>query len=442
MRRIYPSYTYGVGPRTGCYWPKTESIPPECESVTGSVDADVGIIGAGFTGLNAALALARAGISVAVMEAKDVGFGASGRNGGFCCLGGAALSRKALLRRYGAAGAAAWYRTEIAAIDHVRVLLKQHEIDADTHSNGETVLAHSPGSMAHLRADCAAIETDYGITPRLIEAEDLAAEGMKGAFHGAMTIPHGFGLNPMKYLAGLARAARVADARIYSHSPVLQIETLRDGYLLHSPQGALRCKQLIVATNGYSSEDLPNWMAGRFLPAQSNVLVTRQLTPEEINLGWSSDQMAYDHRFFLHYFRLLPEGRMLFGMRGGLRSSARADRQTLTTTRRHFETMFPDWADIETPYAWNGLLCLTPDLEPYCGPIPEMPGAFAAFGFHGNGVAMGSYAGAILADLVQDRTPKRSYPAMMKNLPRRLPMGRFRRLALVPPYLWGAVTGG
>ncbi len=442
MRRIYPDHAYGPASRARCYWPKTVSNMAQDPPLSGAQSADVAVIGAGFTGLSAALALAQDGAPVTVLEAEDIGFGASGRNGGFCCLGGAAVSHKSLTKRYGAQGARAWYRTEIAAIEQVKATLQAHNIDADTHSNGETVMAHSPRAMAQIRQYCTEIETHYDLAPQIIEGEDLAAQGMKGAFFGAMTVPSGFGLNPMKYLAGLARAARSAGAQIHTHTPALRIETLSEGYLLHTPEGTLRCKRLIIATNGYSSEDVPPWMAGRFLPAQSNVLVTRQMTPEEISRGWSSEQMAYDHRFFLHYFRLLPEGRMLFGMRGGLRSSARADRQTLATARKHFEAMFPDWADIETPFAWNGLLCLTSELEPYCGPIPEMAGAFTGFGYHGNGVAMGSYAGAILADLVQGRAPRRHYPAIMQTAPRRLGLGRMRRLALVPPYLLGALTGG
>ena len=141
------------------------------------------------------------------------------------------------------------------------------------------------------------------------------------------------------------------------------------------------------------------------------MIVTRPLTDDELAAqGWTTHQMCYDDRFFLHYFRLMPDRRMLFGMRGGLFSSARFDARMHRTIRRHFEAMFPAWRHVETPHGWNGLLSLAPDLTPFAGPIPDMPGAFAALSYHGNGVAMASHAGAILADLARGCRPDPLYP--------------------------------
>jgi glycine/D-amino acid oxidase-like deaminating enzyme len=151
--------------------------------------------------------------------------------------------------------------------------------------------------------------------------------------------------------------------------------------------------------------------------------------------------MAYDERFFLHYFRLMPNRRFLFGMRGGLFSSPKWDARMHRTIRQHFERMFPAWAHIDTPYSWNGLLSLSRDMTPYCGPIPELPGAFTALSFQGNGVAMASHAGAILADLAQDKAPRAMYPDIMRKPPRRFPLGRFRRAWLWPPYAAAHLTG-
>ncbi|MBC7181863.1 MAG: FAD-dependent oxidoreductase, partial [Roseovarius sp.] len=158
--------------------------------------------------------------------------------------------------------------------------------------------------------------------------------------------------------------------------------------------------------------------------------------------GWTTRQMCYDDRFFLHYFRLMPNNRMLFGMRGGLFSSPGFDARMHRTIRRHFEAMFPAWRHVETPHSWNGLLSLAPDLTPYAGPIPDMPGAFTGLSYHGNGVAMASYAGAILADLALDRTPRTLYPEIMRKPPRKWPLGRFRRAMLWPPYALATLTGG
>ncbi|SLN71287.1 Gamma-glutamylputrescine oxidoreductase [Roseovarius gaetbuli] len=441
MSRVYPDYTYGNGPRERCFWAETVQVP-EFSQARDKITCDVAIIGAGFTGLSAALHLAQAGEDVCVFEAETPGWGASGRNGGFCCLGGSAASDGMLRKLYGEEARREYRRSEAEAAAFAKALIKEHGIAADLHSDGETLLAHTPKAAADFTARAKQIEADYGVTPSLISGSDLAQNGMQGPFHGALTTPIGVALNPLKYALGLASAATRAGARIFANSPVTKIEQV-NGFHLSTPKAEVAAKCLIVATNGYSSDDLPGWMRARYLPTQSNVIVTRPLNDEEISTqGWSNHQMCYDDRFFLHYFRLMPDKRMLFGMRGGLFSSANFDKRMHRTIRRHFEAMFPAWRHVESAHSWNGLLSLAPDLTPYAGPIPDMPGAFTAMSFHGNGVAMGSYAGALLADLVQGKAPEHLYPKIMQAAPRRWPLGRLRRAMLWPPYALATLMRG
>ena len=339
MRRIFPAHAYGEGPRARCFWPTT-TAPPDYPNAEGRIACDVAVIGAGFTGLSAALHLAEAGQDVRVLEAETPGWGASGRNGGFCCLGGSAASDAMLRHLHGEEARRAWRRTEIEAVRVAQDLIARHDIAADTHSEGETLLAHTPQAAASFPERAARIAEDYGVTPTLIPGEALAQAGMRGPFHAALTTPVGLALNPMKYTAGLARAATRAGARIHAQSPVTAIR--QDGaFRLTTPEAQITARRLIVATNGYSSDDLPGWMRARYLPTQSNVIVTRPLTEAELAAqGWTTRQMCYDDRFFLHYFRLMPDNRMLFGMRGGLFSSARFDTRMHRTIRRHFEAMF------------------------------------------------------------------------------------------------------
>ncbi len=433
MKRIFGPHAYGPGPVQGNYW--AETVPDATlmrPAATGEIRADVAVIGAGFTGLSAALHLAQAGVDVVVLDAQHPGWGASGRNGGFCCLGGAKADDAMLRRQFGEPARADWRRTEVDAIALVAKLLDTHGIQADTHSKGETLLAHSASAMRAIEGEAATVTRDYGATPTLHEARDLDGLGLSGPFHGGITVPIGFGLNPRKYLAGLLSATEAAGARVHGESPVLRIGSEGDKQALTLPKARVLAKRLVLATNGYSSEDVPDWMAARYMPAQSNVLVTRPLTEAEKHAaGWTSVQMAFDSRYLLHYFRLMPDNRFLFGRRGGLTSSPRADRAAIRTTRAHFDAMFPAWANVETPCNWSGMVCLSGALVPYCGPIPDMPGAFAGFAYHGNGVAMGSYTGALLADLALGRTPNRRYPTIMQAPAKRFPLGRFRR-ALMP----------
>lgn len=438
MRRIYPDHAYGPAPRAGCYWPTTtEGV--EVSQARGEITADVAVIGAGFTGLSTALHLARAGADVVVAEAEYPGWGASGRNGGFCCLGGSAASGDALARMFGDPARREWCQTELAAVDLARDLMSKLGIDADQHSNGETLMAHTRAAADSLEMRAARVEADYGVRPVITPEAELAQNGMKGPFLAAMTTPIGVAVNPYKYVTGLARAAIGAGVRVFGQSPVRRIDA---GYELRTDHATIRAGRLVVATNGYSSDDLPDWMRARFLPTQSNVIVTRELSTDELAAqGWTTNQMCYDDRFFLHYFRLMPNNRMLFGMRAGLRCSPQGDARMLRVIKGHFDRMFPAWQHVEAEFYWNGLLSIARDRTPYTGPIPDMPGAFTSMSYHGNGVAMASYAGALLADQVLDRPAQHLHPEIMKRPPERMPLGRFRRKLLWPLYAMAALRG-
>ncbi|MEN8933815.1 NAD(P)/FAD-dependent oxidoreductase [Planktotalea arctica] len=433
MKRIYEPHAYGPKPIRNGYW-QTTTPPLDQPALQGTHQTDVAIIGAGFTGLNAALQLAKDGADVTLLDTETIAWGASGRNGGFCCLGGGVLENAQIDKHYGVDARVAWRQCEKGAISHVADLLTEHKIDADIHSKGETLLAHKPARWSMFQAHAEQAANDYDTEPTLIPESDLADHGLAGPFHGALTIPIGYALNPLKYALGIARAAIKAGAKLNARTPVTRIEQGTQ-FTLHTPQGKLTAKRLIIATNGYSSEDVPNWLAARFMPVQSSILVTRPLTDDEIQAsGWTSDQMAFDSRNLLHYFRLMPNRRFLFGMRGGIFANARSDARIKALIRKDFEQIFPAWSHVETPHMWSGLVCMNAKRAPFTGAIPEMPGAFASLSYHGNGVAMASYCGALLADLVQEKPTTNPYPDILKSIPNKIPLGTKRRWLLPPIY--------
>ncbi len=441
MKRLYEAPAYDTATWPDSQW-RTDAQPPVCTPHHGAAKADFAIIGAGLCGLNAGLELAEAqGADVVVLDAGQPGWAASGRNGGFVSPGGTKLSDKALVARFGAEAAAGFRDFQTDAIARVARNLHDYAINADRGPGGEIFLAHRPRDFAAMRADEAALVARHGAGTRLIGPGDLAQAGFGGAFHGGFLSPLGFPLHPMKYTAGLAAAALARGVRIHGDSPVTAIAQQAGGWRLNTPQGHVIARKVLVATNGYSSDDVPAWLAGRTLPALSSIQVTRPLTQAERDAqGWSSQVMAADTRKLLHYFRLLPDNRFLFGMRGGLRATPGALAAIRAEGRRHFETLFPAWEGVETERFWSGLVCLTGSLTPYAGPVPGAEGLFAAFGWHGSGVAAGTLAGRMVAQAMA--TGANPAPEVLQTPPKRFPLPRFRRTWLRAAYGWYKLTDG
>lgn len=440
MQRIYQDYAYSDAPRAGCWWDETAEMVHR-DPLDGELNVDVAIVGGGFTGISAALHLAEQGVSVAVLESRFVGWGASGRNGGFCCLGGGMLEDAELEKAFGVEGRAEWRQSEKDAIKLVEGLIDRHGLDVDRHSDGETQVAHRARDFEAMHRQVDYYRDTYGLEARLTDGVSMADEGMNANFHGAITVPIGFGLNPRKYINGLARAAEDSGAQIFHDTSVSGIERQARGYTLRCAGGVVRAEKVIIATNGYSSEDMPNWLAGRYMPTQSSIIVTRPMTQSELGAqGWTSGQASYDTRNLLHYFRLMPDNRMLFGVRGGILSTPGSEARATRRARADFDAMFPAWRDVDVSHAWSGMVCIARNRMPYVGPVPDQPGMFASLCYHGNGVAMASYSGALLAGVVQGVTPRRVYPQAVQRPLVKFELGRLRRAIMPLAYLGFALA--
>lgn len=396
------------------YWRASCAPLSGCPPLQGETRAEVAIIGAGYAGLHAALELVeRHGTNVIVLDAAQPGWGASGRNGGFCCLGGARLNERQITRRFGRDAAQEWGSFENNAIARVQDNLTRYGIDAHTTEPGELTLAASPRAWAHMRA---APVPEGGV---LLDRTELRAQGLNtAAYMGGRYAPSGFGLHPYAYVTGLARAAQAAGVRVQGDSRVAEILPHGDGWRLRTATGAVIAQQVLIATNGYSDESLVPWLHRRILPAISNIMVTRPLTAAELDAqGWTRQLMAYDDRYLLHYFRLLPDNRLMFGARGGLSFQPGSVARFGQRARAEFDLIFPHFRQAETDYSWNGLVCLTASLAPYIGPVDGAMGLWLALGWHGNGVAAASEGGRCAARAMMGDTD--APPAITRKPPPR-----------------------
>lgn len=421
------------------YWEATGK-PLEIESppLTGTDACDVAIIGGGITGLSAAIELAEQDVDVRVLDAGHIGWGASGRNGGFACIGSNKLSYGAMIRTYGLEETKRYQAAMVESVSLVQDNLKRHAIDAWAGPDGDLWLAHLPSRVAELRAEQSFLSETFGETTEFLTPDDLKSRGVWGPqFHGGLIRSIGFGLHPLNYTRGLARAAARSGVRLHGASRVIRWEERADGHLLNTPDGTLKARQVIVATNGYTQEDIVPRLAGRILPALSSVLVTQPLTFEEQQAqGWTSQVLAFDSRNLLHYFRLLLDGRFLFGGRGGTDASDAGAEAYRAILLKEFHDLFPAWRHAGIANYWRGFVCLANDLVPYVGTLDERASVWTSIAYHGSGVAMGSWCGRAVARLVTKKAAREDLPSILTRRLARFPLPAFRPLYLKGAYLW------
>ncbi len=369
-----------------------------------------------------------------MLEAGPIGWGASGRNGGFCCLGSSKLPWSAIVKRFGLEQAQAFFRLQLAAIEHVRGLLKDHGIDADAGPDGEAIIAHHPRAAAAFETDAALYRDLFGIHCEILPKGALRERGLHTAEAEAVLLePTGFPLHPLKYVRGLARAALAAGARLHGRSPVTGWSREGRRHRLVTPLGTVLADRVVVATAGFTRDRLSPAFSGRLLPVLTNIVTTRPLTPaERQEQGFDSQIMSADTRNLLHYFRLLPDGRMMFGARGGISAAPEADAAMRARLIGDLHRMFPAWKGVEITHFWRGLTDLSFDLLPHLG-TAEDGSVHYLLAFHGNGVAMGSLGGSLIGRRLAGQPLDLPAP-IAQPLPR-FPFPALRQLYLRAAYL-------
>lgn len=427
-------------PHPPSYWVETAGpAPAGVAPLPGDRTADVAVIGGGYTGLAAALRLVGThGLDTVVLEAHRIGWGASGRNGGFASIALGKTSLEERIRKWGLEAARRSIGVGVAAVERVRELIATEDIACEPQAAGYVHVAHNATQVAELRERYRLYREPLGFDGvDFLDRMELADEGyLRGPdAHGAIRFRKAFGLHPMKYVRGLAAAALRRGATLHEASPVQAWQRSGGWHLLATPGGTVRARRVVLATNGYTPERLHPFFAGRTLPATSNIIVTRPLAAEEWRqVGMLTTQVYSDTRKLLFYWRRLPDGRMLFGGRAGLLESEAA----LARRRRWLEDRLgekcPAIRGVGSEYFWHGNVCLTYDLTPHAGTADGDPTVSYALGYMGSGDAMATYGGGLAADLVAGREVPRDTPLTAAGLPR-FPLPFLRRVYLASAYL-------
>ena len=367
-----------------------EPQPP----LAGDRRCDVCVVGSGYTGLATALYLAERGYKVIVVEAHRVAWGASGRNGGQLC-GGQRLDPGALIRLVGAERARLLWDLGEEAKGLVKQLIRDHAIDCDLKPG----LIHAGIKPAHANAmqdHARYLRDEYGyghICP--LSREELRQLVGSDRYHGGSFDSDAGHLHPLNYALGLARAARGAGATIHENSPALAITRTNGKPGLRTPKGSVKADYLVLACNGHLGGLEPR-IASMIMPINNFMLATTPLGEERARSLIANDAAVADSKHVIDYYRLSADRRLLFGGGESYRAAYPADIAAIV--RRCMLKVFPQLEDVAVDYAWGGTLAITLKRLPAFGRLDS--DIFYAMGFSGQGVALTTLAGKVIAEAV------------------------------------------
>ncbi|MEQ1497424.1 MAG: FAD-binding oxidoreductase [Novosphingobium sp.] len=398
-------------PHARSYYAASANSFADQPRLAGNETADVVVVGGGFTGLSAALHAAEAGYSVVLLEARRIGWGASGRSGGQM-IPGLRWGPEELIRELGRTRAAELLALANGAGDMVRQRIARHQIACDLRSGH----FHAAAKPAHLEAmrrelECLQDLLDYrgaSIVSRNQQAEFVGSQ----LYHGGMIDPSGGHLHPLNYALGLAKAALAAGVRIFEGSPVSRVDHGTPVCAI-AEAGTVTARFGVLAADSWMG-DLEPKLARMTMPVVNYNVATAVLDPDLAQRLMPTGAAVSDSKFVLNYYRLSADGRLIFG--GGEKYSPRPPRDVAEFVRPYIEQVFPQLKGVGIDYAWGGAVGLTLNRLPQFGRIGN---SFYAHGWSGHGVLLTTLAGDLIARAMRGqaeqfdlfaRLPQRAFP--------------------------------
>jgi gamma-glutamylputrescine oxidase len=413
------------------YYAATARPFAQLPELNGEVEADVAIIGGGYTGLSAALNLAERGYKSVLIDQAHIGWGASGRNGGQINTG----LRKGpieLIARYGRDRAKTLFDLAEEGRTIIRERVKRHRIRCDLKAN-TLFVAHRPSEEGWMRAEVATLEKEFGYRKaRFIPREELDEHIGSDAFHAGIADYGGGHLHPLNYALGLAQGAIDAGATLFERTRAIAIDESAGGVTITTDKGRIKAAYAVIACDAYLGALEPR-IAPKIMPVANFLIATEPLSEVEANALIPNDACVCDSRFVVNYFRLSGDRRMIWG--GGEKYTPTPPPSIADFVRPHMVKVFPQLASKRIDYSWSGMVGITMSRLPNLGRIGNI---FYAQGYSGQGVAITGIAGKLIAEALSGTAERFDVFASLPH--RSFPGGTaLRHPLMVLAMLWYAV---
>jgi glycine/D-amino acid oxidase-like deaminating enzyme len=382
------------------YWLDTSQ--PFAGGAVGPVQGscDVAVIGGGLTGCSAALALAKKGARVVVLEADTLGNAASGRNGGMCN-NGFAQDYGTMAASLGRETADRLYRAFDAGVDLVERLVREEDIDCSFARVGKIKLAAKPEHYDKLARSQALLAATVDPDTHMVSRAGLGDEVGSQRYYGGLVYRKGAGMHVGRFVRGLGEAAARRGVEIHEHTPMTGLRPAAGGgHEVQTPRGRLIAKQVLLAS-GTSQTGPLGWVRRRIVPVGAFIIATEPLPVSTLDRIVPRRRMFVDTKNLVNYFRTTPDNRLLFGGRARFAvSNPASDEKSGAILRDALHDVFPELRDARIDYCWGGMVDMTRDRLPRAG---ERDGIYYSMGYSGHGTQMSTLMGSIMAEVMDGR---------------------------------------
>ena len=395
--------------------PRSESYA----KLEGNIDADVCVVGGGFSGLSAALELAQRGFSVALLESREIAWAASGRNGGQVIVG-FACSNSVIEKQLGLQDAKRAWDISVEGAQLIYDRMKQFDVDCDF-TPGWLLLAARKSHVAHLREWHEELREKYayGDFVDYVPPSEISQWTASTHYHAAVFDKFSGHLHPLKYALALAKACAAAGVKIFEHSHVTALQH-GERPRVSTAQGAVNCRFVVLANNVFIGDLAPN-LDERIMPVGGTVFATEPLDPDLANKLIRHRAAVCDSNFLLDYYRVTPDNRMLWGGRTTYTKHASGD--GVEWLRKKMVGLYPQLNDAKVEYGWGGMIDISLNRAPDFNRLA--PNIYYLQGFSGHGLALSGMAGKLAAEAIAGQAERFDVFARIQH--RGFPGGRLLR---------------